>query len=966
MTIAAADLATLSRLLDTAMDLPVEAREAWLTALPAADQLLVPTLREMLAEHHAPNEHAFMGDGPKLHSDAVDDTVAHADDLIGPYRLIREIGRGGMGTVWLADRADGGLKRQVALKLPRLAWGVGLTERMARERNIGALLAHPNIARLYDAGVDAAGRPYLALEYIDGQPLDAWCEAQALGVPQRLRLFLQVARAVAYAHGRLVVHRDLKPSNVLVTIDGQAHLLDFGIAKLLHEAAPGDAQLTQEQGRILTPHYASPEQIQGDVLSVGSDVYSLGVLLYELLTSRLPHEPDRQSLAALEEAILEGEPPTASSRAKDAARAKALRGELDAILAKALKRYPTQRYATADALADDIERHLAGERVLAQPDSLGYRAAKAWRRQRVGLTAAAAVLLAVLSGAGASLVQAERANEAAARARVVKEFVVDVFKVNERGNPANNELRQLPAELLLERGARLIDTRFPGQPELQAELYGVVGGIFADMGSSKLAIEYATRQVEALTAVHAGDAELARAMLLLADSLSQQDRLSDAALRARQALKLSESDRVLRVRSQVMLVRILVAQARYEEANAVLDQAKSEVAAQPKPLPAELASAEAESLWLRAQLQWFAANPSAAWPLWERAINAALAAEGPNSRLSAAIRIDYAYRLASEKHAAAAKQQLRAALDAMRAVGGPDDIGAALAQSRVFAMLFDYEQVAFDDALAAVTESQQILSSLGSRVPEALRARVDFDLGWIYRRWGDVAKAYALQSAAAVALRKIAESPFALRIIETSVGMDAAEMGRHDEADKLLRHGLELRKVDAAGNPENIAYGYAIVAQNLIYQGKLDEAEEQINAAPLESSFGPIQRALIGLERGDPQAVLKELANFKSSNGRDDDVADLLGTATCRLGQPLEGLSLLDDYIRRRIPLVYEHEAGLARARALAGLCALSVNDRVRAAAYAALARRAFAAQPELSPFYKRPWILLEQRLAAH
>src|SRR6185503_16576262 len=226
---------------------------------------------------------------------------------------------------------------------PRLAWGAGLAERMACERDIGALLAHPNIARLYDAGVDASGRPYLALEYIDGQPLDAWCDSQALGVPERLRLFLQVARAVAYAHGRLVVHRDLKPSNVLVTADGQAHLLDFGIARLLHDAAPGDLGLTQEQGRVLTPHYASPEQIQGEPITVASDVYSLGVLLYELLTAPLPFQ--------------------ASTRARDNGTARALRGEIDAILGRALKRVPASRYAGVDALVQDIERHLNGERV---------------------------------------------------------------------------------------------------------------------------------------------------------------------------------------------------------------------------------------------------------------------------------------------------------------------------------------------------------------------------------------------------------------------------------------------------------------------------------------------------------------------------------------------------------------------------------------------------------------------------
>jgi Protein kinase domain/Tetratricopeptide repeat len=484
-----ADLSTLSRLLDEALDLDPAQAEAWLAALPEGHRHLLPQLREMLAEHLSKGHAGFMSDGPKLAGGPVDETVARAEDLVGPYRLIREIGRGGMGAVWLAERADGSLKRHVALKLPRLAWGAGLAERMARERDIGALLAHPNIARLYDAGVDASGRPYLALEYIDGQALDAWCEAKALGVPDRLRLFLQVARAVAYAHGRLVVHRDLKPSNVLVTADGQAHLLDFGIAKLLHEAAPGDPGLTQEQGRVLTPHYASPEQIEGETITVASDVYSLGVLLYELLTGRLPFQAT--SPAALEAAVLDGEPPLASSRAQDRATARALRGEIDAILAKALKRVPTQRYVTVDALAQDIERHLKGDTVLARPDSALYRLRKALRRNWVSVSAAAAVLVAVLGGSGVAVLQAQRAQATRAMAetargeseRLIVYLLDDLYRelepvgrldlVGEMAKRALDYYRALPAELRspeTERNQALAQVRYGAVLRVQSRI----------------------------------------------------------------------------------------------------------------------------------------------------------------------------------------------------------------------------------------------------------------------------------------------------------------------------------------------------------------------------------------------------------------------------------------------------------------------------------------------------------------
>src|SRR5262249_10217854 len=286
MAIAARDWLQLSRLLDTALSLAPGERVQWIAGLDAEHAPLKGVLQELLARDDLVETGGFLATLPKLTRDAVRVHLpgAATGDQIGPYVLERQLGAGGMASVWLAERTDGLLKRKVALKLPHVGAALpGLAERMTRERNILAALEHPDIARLYDAGIAADGRPYLALEYVAGEPIDRYCDTHAVDLPGRIRFVVQVARAVAYAHAHLVVHRDLKPSNIQVDEQGQVHLLDFGIAKLLDEQAGDEAPLTRIAGTALTPEYASPEQLRGDVVSTASDVYSLGVVLFELL-----------------------------------------------------------------------------------------------------------------------------------------------------------------------------------------------------------------------------------------------------------------------------------------------------------------------------------------------------------------------------------------------------------------------------------------------------------------------------------------------------------------------------------------------------------------------------------------------------------------------------------------------------------------------------------------------------------
>ena len=403
----AASWPAVSELLDEALALPETQRADWLDGLSGGREAYRETLQALLQHQSAVETDDFLGSLPALPPVQPNPHEALGPGgLVGPYRLVGELGRGGMATVWLAERADGMMSRQVALKLPHVTWGAHFVERMHRERQILASLEHEHIARLYDAGVDAQGRPYLAMEHVKGEPIDAWCEGRGLSVQQRVLLLLQVMAAVGHAHARLVVHRDLKPSNILVTDAGQVKLLDFGIAKLL-EGGGGPSALTELSGRSLTPDYASPEQIRGQSIGTASDVYSLAVVAYELLAEAKPYRLKRGSAAELEEAVADAEPCLASEVARTPALRHALRGDIEAILNRGLKKELVDRYPNVESLAQDLQRYLRGEPVLARPDSRRYRTVKFVRRHRALVAMSAALALAVVSGAAVSLWQAQ-------------------------------------------------------------------------------------------------------------------------------------------------------------------------------------------------------------------------------------------------------------------------------------------------------------------------------------------------------------------------------------------------------------------------------------------------------------------------------------------------------------------------------------------------------------------------------
>jgi serine/threonine-protein kinase len=522
---------TLARLLDSALDLPPDERARWVDALPADYEALKPRVRRLLAHALSLEGSSFLDDVPTLEGGddgarSGQDAGGRAGEIVGPYRLVRELAEGGMGSVWLAERTDGWMaSRPVALKRPRRIWRrAGLVERMAREREFLAALTHPHIARLYDAGLDAGGHPYLALEYVDGRPIDEYCHSRQLDLRARLRLFLQVAEAVAYAHGKLIVHRDLKPTNILVGDDGQVKLLDFGIAKLVAENEARQASLTTLGGPPLTPDYASPEQIAGEPLGVASDVYSLGIVLYELLTGSRPYTLRRDSRGALEEAIRDANPPRPSAVAELPWRA-ALRGDLDTVVLKALKKPQHERYATMNAFAEDIERWMEGRPVRARPDSPAYRLRKFVARNSLAVAAAGAVLVAVLTGGAIAVWQATVALAEKQRAEEVKDFIAGIFT---DADPYGGQGKTVSAVELLQKAKGEIDRISGSRPDLRVELLTIVGSSLVSLGDLESAEAVARQAVEEGTrGLGPDNPQTIHARLLLTDVFRYRGRVDD-------------------------------------------------------------------------------------------------------------------------------------------------------------------------------------------------------------------------------------------------------------------------------------------------------------------------------------------------------------------------------------------------------------------------------------------------------
>lgn len=502
----------LSTLFDEALDCNPSDLPAWLLRLRARDADAAADIAALLGDMASSKLVGFLDARPFTSPKAGASSLGPTGAVLGAYTLETPIGQGGSGCVWRARRSDDRYEGQVAIKLLNASlMGRSGNERFEREGRILALLSHANIARLLDAGVSEAGQPYLVLELIAGERIDRFCDERLLTVSDRLALMLDVLLAVEHAHANLIVHRDIKPQNVLVDGTGVVKLLDFGIAKLLdrERVSGGDLDITLVDGRPLTPDCAAPEQIVGTPITTATDVHALGVLLYLLLCGRHPFEHARGSTAQLARAIVEDEPArvslalpageegtqAATSRSTTPERLqRALRGDLDNIVAKALRKAPEDRYPTAQAFAQDVRRHLAREPVSARPATVRYRTSRFVTRHRAAVAAASLLVIALIAGLAGTIIESRRASDQARRAETLTieaqrdrdraltqlgyaeatdEFVVSLLQ--------EGSSKPFTAIELLGRGEKLVAKQYAQQPEMRSRLLYALGGIYGEL-----------------------------------------------------------------------------------------------------------------------------------------------------------------------------------------------------------------------------------------------------------------------------------------------------------------------------------------------------------------------------------------------------------------------------------------------------------------------------------------------------
>ena len=1008
------DTARVSALLDEALDLPSDERIAWQAALETREPTLAGVVLRLLASMQRDPEAASQrpetadlvrrGMERAVRGPATPDPVTLTGRRFGPYRVMRLLGQGGMGSVWLAERDDGLFQRQVALKLVHASlFGHALGERFARERSILGALDHPHIARLLDAGVADDGQPYLALEYVEGESLTSFCDSRCLPLPQRLALMLQVLSAVQHAHQNLVIHRDLKPANILVTPQGQVRLLDFGIAKLMTDGEARETELTQIAGRALTLEYASPEQVAGHAVSTASDVYSLGVVLYGLLCGQRPYAPTRATHAALEEAVLHGDPVRPSLRPLDDAAAQArgshprklrqaLAGDLDTIVLKALKKDPAQRYPTADALREDLQRYLAGQPVQAQPDSAGYRLRKFVGRHRRQVVAAASVLLLLTGAAGVSIWQAQLAREQARvaqresqRAQAVQAFLTSIFSTNSLQQADPLRARQTTARELLDVGAKQAVDALKATPEALEDVLETLANMYFQLGLFDEAARLRLQRVEVLRqAFGPRDARLAHALLAYARDANGSDE------RARALAALNEARQVLDASGDFASetrgwMWINMAEIEQYSSMARMRLAAQEAVNHFRAHPAQWSSYY-EALRNLARSHHLAGDALAAQALLKEGL-AEIARHEPGPTVwSVTPLVQLAEAQQARLDFAAAEKNLREALALSTRLSGALNGATLQTQAKLGGFLH---------GIGRRDEGWALLDAVQAAVSRPEANATPAAVGTLHRFRGDALLADGRLNEADRAYQPevddlrthYADTVPLSRLLLLQAGVWTA-LGRYDESARQIDEAHRIWRLTGGEAVHPATHNRFVfeAVRLLLARGQAQAAQQRLReiAEPPTASQLPLDVDAVQLSLAQAQAAL-QLGRIKDAQAHAQQALDRLARSPLRAqfaaleadallmqGQALRGAGdaraarePLTRAVALREPLADANSPWLAEARIALAQCLLDLREREAAGRLLQQARTAQRAHPELAPHFKAPLAALQARWQA-
>ncbi len=839
----------LGPLFDAAYELEGEDRALFLASVPDTELRLA--LARMLAEADADSP-LDAGSG-RLVAALIDIEPGIEGSRLGAWRVGHRVGIGGMASVFLAMRDDGAYEQQAAIKM--LRYGIheaAERERFIRERQILARLDHPHIARLLDGGFTEAGVPWFALEYVDGLPITEWCDAQKLGLDARLRLFSDVCEAVDFAHRHLVVHRDLKPSNILVREDGTLKLLDFGIAKLIEEEG---ADSTRTGLRFLTPAYAAPEQQDGGTITTATDVYALGVLLHEILTGSRPRWHEDATLIPPSSAVTGPQALHIASARQSQPRTlrRRIGGELDLILAKALRQNPQERYVGAAALAQDLRYHRRGIPISARPASRGYRMTRFIRRHRLGFAVAGALVITLFAGLAATLWQMGEAREEAARANATRDFVLSLF---DGITPDESRGRDVTARELLDRSAGRLAETLAEQPKVETELSVALAAAYRQLGDFSRAEDLAERGItRASSAPHR-----AAALVELANLRRAQGRFEDAESSLRQALPLApelHGEITLRL-ADVLSDRGLLDEAR-EMAERALDA---------NPTDPEL---QAEALASLGGIHFREGELEPALAALQQALEGQRALHGEQHTRTAAVHHDLGVVLLQKGEVEAATGQFSRALEIRRALLGeahPDTADSELNLGIALRRQGDTE-AAVKHITQAVERQKALLGPGHPAVASGINS-----LALIALERGDPETALghfreALDNARATFGPN---HPTVATMLNNIAGLERS-LGRHTDAEASARAAIE----SATGSLGEDHYLTAIARMGLgitlLEQGDAPGARRELDNAS--------ERLEAALGKTHPDALLARatLALALQADGEPDTAREIAGAA---------------------------------------------------------------------------------------